>query len=243
MYYLSFALSYAVDFCSLYLESSQYNTSSAKALKYPRPPIVALNSLGRAQGQVSRPAIDRVEHGDLVAGDITLLRLARHRELEQGQPLAAGEALEEVPQLVAARHRDEPLRAGHAVARRVRRHPGAALRQLAAQGLLVAAVPGLEGVAVPAVEEADLAGHSLGGGVSGRMSASAPSLGSSGGMVGGGVICLRLVRGCRLLELLGMVESLKVLESLELFVGEIEGHAECFCRSEEGRGIRREENE
>lgn len=47
---------------------------------------------------------------------------------------------------------------------------------------------------------------------------------------------------CRLLELLDMVESLKVLESLELFVGEVEGHGErFFCRSEEKKGIRRKE--
>lgn len=98
-------------------------------------------------------------------------------------------------------------------------------------------------MAVPAVEEADLVDHSLGGGVSGRLSASAPSLGSSGGMVGGGAVGLRLVRRCRLLELLGEVESLKMLESLEFFVGESEGHGQCFCRGEGERKIRRKENE
>lgn len=187
-------------------------------------PVEVQHPLGRTQRQISRPAIDRVEYGDLVAGDITLLRLAHHREVEQGQLLPAGEALEEVPQLVVARHHDEPLRAGHAVARRVRRHLGPALRQLAPQGLFVAAVPDLEGVAVSAIKETDLIDHSLGGGVSDRLSASAPPLGSSGGMVGGGAIGLRLVRRCRLLELLGMMESLKMLKSLNLFVGQIEGH-------------------
>lgn len=42
MYYLSFALSYTFEFCSLYLESSQYDTSStSKYHVIPNPPTVA----------------------------------------------------------------------------------------------------------------------------------------------------------------------------------------------------------
>lgn len=79
---------------------------------------------------------------------------------------------------------------------------------------------------VPAVETADISDHSLRGGVSGRPSASASSLGRSSGVVHCGAIDLELVKCCRLPELLDMVESLKMLESLELFVGKVVGHGQ-----------------
>lgn len=206
-------------------------------------------SLGGGQRQIVGSSNDRIEDSDFAAGDVTLLHLSLHRDVEQRQLMLDCEALQNVLQLVAARLDDEVLWVGNAVALQVVRHLIPCLAQVSSQRAFVATVPGLEGTTVLLVVGADIVDHPL----DGRAQTSSASRGSTDNMVtsrraelrlddlrlddlqlisrirvedwdsdvGGGGIALRLVKRNRLLLQLNSAKSREVLEILELLWGQV----------------------